>query len=295
MKGHPFLYGLLLLMVFFWSANYIVAKVALREFPPLLLSGLRVALAGLLMLPVYWWEGRRTTDDRWGRADFLLLVVLGFCGVALNQLFFVVGISRTTVAHSAIIISLGPVLVLLIAASMKLERMTARKLAGMLIAIGGVAVLKAFPADAAGEARATWAGDLYIFLSGLAFALFTVFGKRITGRHSAITVNTFAYVSGAVILAPVTIWQATLVPLSRISPGGWACLAYMALFPAVICYLIFYYALTHTAASRVASFSYLQPLFATLMAVLILGERLTAPVVTSGLAILGGVYITERG
>jgi drug/metabolite transporter (DMT)-like permease len=59
--------------------------------------------------------------------------------------------------------------------------------------------------------------------------------------------------------------------------------------------MIYYYALTHIAASRVASFSYIQPVFATLMAVLILDERLTVPVVAAGLTILAGVYITERG
>ena len=297
MKGHPYLYGLIFLMIFFWSANYVVGKVALREFPPLLLSGVRVTMAGAIMLPIYCLRERFSGASRqpalrlreWG-----LLAVLGFFGVALNQLFFVVGLGRTTVAHASIIVSLGPMLVLLIACSMKLERLTARKLTGMTIAIGGVAVLKIFQ-DSRTTAHATWFGDVFVFLSTLAFALFTVFGKPVTHRYSSITVNMVAYVSGAIALAPMTIWQASLFPLSRITPGAWLCAAYMALFPSVAAYLIFYYALTHIAASRVASFSYLQPVFATLMAVLILDERLTAPVITAGLAILAGVYITERG
>jgi len=97
------------------------------------------------------------------------------------------------------------------------------------------------------------------------------------------------------MLAPMTIWQAMIFPLSRISVTGWLCALYMALFPSIAAYLIYYYALSHIPASRVASFSYLQPVFATAMAVFLIDEPLTAPVVAAGVGILAGVYITERG
>ena len=294
MKGHPFLYGLIFLMVVLWAANFIVGKVALREFPPLLLCGLRVTLAGLLMLPVYWWEGLRRTD-RWGREDLPLLLFLGLFGVALNQLCFVMGLSSTTVAHSAIIISAGPVLVLLFGASMGQEKITRRKIAGMLIAIGGVAVLKIFQSEPVGGPRATWLGDTFIFLSSVTFALFAVFGKRASRRHSSITVNAFAYVSGAVVMAPMTLWKAGPFAFGNVSALGWVCLFYMAMFPSVLCYMIFYYAITHIPASRVVAFTYLQPLLATAMALAVLHEHVTLPVVVAGLTILAGVYLAERG
>ena len=290
MKGHPYLYGLIFLMIFFWSANYIIGKVALREFPPLLLSGVRITIAGLLMLPIYW-RGRKTHLDL---RSIALLAGLGVLGVTLNQLCFVVGLGRTTVAHASIIVSLGPVLVLLIAASRRLEKLTARKLAGMLVAMAGVAALRLFQDDETGR-HASLFGDTFIFLSTLFFALFTVFGKPVTRRYDASTVNTFAYGGGALALAPMTIWQASIHPLSQFSATAWVCAFYMALCPSVLAYLIYYYALTHIEASRVASFSYLQPVFATAMAVFLLDERLTAAVVLAGAAILAGVYITERG
>ncbi len=292
MKGHPYLYGLIFLMIFFWSANYIIGKWALQEFPPVLLSGVRVTMAGVMMLPLYWWERRGRSGPDWAGAA--QLVLLGFFGVALNQLCFVIGLGHTTVAHASIIVSTGPVLVLIIAACKGLEKLTARKLAGMLLAIAGVVVLRLFQDDNSAR-HATWYGDLFVFLSMLFFALFTVFGKPVTRHFSSISVNTFAYVSGAILLAPLTIWQARLHPLGHVSLTGWTCAFYMALCPSVLAYLIYYYALTHIDASRVASFSYLQPIFATAMALFLLDERLTAPVISSGLAILAGVYITERG
>jgi drug/metabolite transporter (DMT)-like permease len=69
----------------------------------------------------------------------------------------------------------------------------------------------------------------------------------------------------------------------------------MAIFPSVICYLIYYYALKQIPASRVAALAYLQPVLATVLGVLLLGEHVTVPLVAGGVVIFAGVYLTERG
>lgn len=290
-RRHPFLYLLLALMIGLWSANFVIAKIALREFPPVLLAGLRVALAGLMILPVYRWQ-TRASGRTWTRRDAPPLIALGLCGAALNQLLFVLGISRTSVAHGAILVGLTPMLVLGLAVFMKLERLTPRKVAGMLVALAGTAILKAFEPAGSGP---TWLGDFLVFLSNLTFAVFAVFGKRVTARHSSITVNTFGYVCGALAMAPLTLWQGWSFPFAQVSAAAWLSVFYMALFPSLVCYLIFYHALIYIPASRVSALSYLQPLLATLMAVSLLGERVTGSVVAGGVVILAGVWLAERG
>ncbi len=293
MSGSAVLYALILLMVAFWSGNYIAGKIALREFSPLFLAGLRIGLAGVAMLPLYAWERRTTPSRKRRRRDIVQLLLLGLLGVTLNQFFFIIGLSRTSVAHAAILIGLTPIQVLIIAGLRGQERITARKAAGMAIALAGVALLKAF--EPAAGTGATWLGDFFILITGLCFALFTVFGKEVTRQYSTITMNTYAYVGGAVALLPLTLWEAARQPLAHVSAGAWLAAIYMALFPSVIAYLIYYHALAHMAASRVSAFSYLQPVFASIMGVVILGESLGAPVIAGGVVILGGVYLAERG
>jgi len=287
---HTVLYILIAAMVFFWSANYIVGKIALREFPPLLLCGLRICLAGLFMLPLYAMQSRPAS---WKRQDLPMLLFLGVCGVTANQLFFIIGLSRTSVVHSVLIIAMTPIFVLLIAAIIKQEEITVRKAAGMLIAVIGVGILNALPPSTG--ANATIAGDLFSVLAAVTFAMFTVLSKKVSLRHSSITVNTFAYVAGAIALAPVVIWRGRNFSFGEVSVTAWSSVLYMALFPSVICYLIYYYALSHISASRVSAFSYLQPVVATLLAALTLGERVTLPLVAGGAVIFSGVYLTERG
>ena len=77
-------------------------------------------------------------------------------------------------------------------------------------------------------------------------------------RHSTVAVNGFAYISGAALLAPILLWQARGFSFAHVSAAGWSSLVYMALFPSVICYLIYYHALTHISASRVSAFIYLR-------------------------------------
>jgi drug/metabolite transporter (DMT)-like permease len=214
----------------------------------------------------------------------------------MNQFFFMIGLARTSVAHSSLIIGMTPIFVLLIAAAIRQERLTARKGTGMLIAITGVLVLNTLPVrNAAPGTGPTLSGDLYVFLGGLAFALFTVFSKSISTQYSAITVNTYCYLSGALALAPITLWESRDFAFRSVSAVAWTSLLFMALFPSTICYLIYSYALTRIPASRVAAFSYVQPVLATLLAVLTVGERVTLPLVAGGAVIFSGVYLTERG
>ena len=297
MNGTAVLYALILLMVAFWSGNYIAGKIALRELSTLFLAGLRIGLAGVTMVPIYAWERAARRPKRPPQAESLphvvQLLILGLLGVTLNQFFFIVGLSRTSVAHAAILIGLTPIQVLIIAGVRGQERITARKAVGMAIALAGVALLKAF--EPAAGTGATWLGDFFILLTGLCFALFTVFGKEVPGEYSTITMNTYAYVGGAMARLPLTVWEATHQPLAHVSAGAWLAAIYMALFPSVIAYLIYYHALAHMAASRLSAFSYLQPVFASIMGVVILGETLGAPVIAGGAVILAGVYLAERG
>jgi drug/metabolite transporter (DMT)-like permease len=289
----PLLYALIALMIFGWSGNYVAGKIALREFPPLLLTSWRALFAGALILPAWWWE-RRRGGGRWTWREAPALLALGLLGVTLNQTLFVFGLSRTSVAHAAIFANLTPITVLLLASAGGLERFTAGKLGGMAVALGGVALLKTLEPHARNAPAASLAGDLLIFAGGLAFALFTVFGKPVTKRHSAITVNTFAYVAGALVMAPVAAWQSARFPMASITLKAWGALLFMALFSSVISYLIYYWALGRMAPSQISKFSYFQPPAATALGVIVLGEQVTWALAVSAAGIFAGVFLTER-
>ncbi len=296
MNGPLVLYTLISLMTLAWSANFIIGKVALREFPPLLLGTLRILLAGIFLAPLYWRKARASGWRLWPAQGVPMLAFLAVCNVG-NQLLFLSGLSRTSASHSAWVIGTSPIFVLLIAARLGLEQITVRKAAGMAVAFTGVAILaeQASRQHALPRTEATLAGDAITLGATILFALYAAYGKRATETHGSVVVNGFAFIGGAVLLAPVAWWQARGFPFAEVTAAGWSSLLYMALFPTTICYLIYYYALTRISASRLTAFVYLEPVIATLMAVAFLGERITAPLAIGGTVILAGVLLTERG
>jgi drug/metabolite transporter (DMT)-like permease len=283
----PRLYALIAAMVIFFSLNYIIARFALREFPPAQLTAVRTAIAAAILLAL--WLPRRGPKIK--RVDLFALALLGIFGITLNQLLFAFGLQRTSVAHASLLSALAPIMVLLIAAAIGQERITLRKILGMFIAVAGVAVLQM---DSARHAIATLAGDVIILLSALAIALYSVLGKRVTARHDVLTVNAVSYAAGLIVLLPL------LLPphgfsYAAVSAAGWLSLLYMAVFPSVLGYLIYCYALSRMSASSVSAYMYLQPLLATILAVPMLGEPVTSSLAGGGALVLVGVYVTERG
>lgn len=286
--GSGRIYFLIVLMVALWSSNFVAAKLVVREMDPLLVSALRTTFAALIILPLYFSTERER--DVWSWRDVRVLLGLGIFGIALNQVFFVCGISQTSVSHSALIIALTPMLVLVVAALKGQERITPQKVAGMAIALAGVAVLQV--RSVPGSSRLS--GDLLVLAAAITFAVFTVAGKDAAKRHGSITLNTFAYVGGAIAFAPITLWHGVRYSLAGVSTAGWLTLLYMALFPSVVRYLIYSYALSRIPASRVSAFAYLQPLFATSMALPVLHESPSGGVMLGGALVLAGVWVTER-
>lgn len=286
------LYTLLGLMLFFWSANFVFAKVSLRELPSVLVVSMRTVLSGIFIWPVYAFARRRleTGVRKWTRADVPVLLACGLIGVVGNQLLFIVGLGLTSVAHGSIITAMGPMFVLIGASVAGHERIAFKKIAGMITAGCGVAALQ----FGRGGGGATLKGDLIMVVSVLVFAGFSVLGKRVVSEFGSVTLNTFAFMSGAVLLAPYTLWQVAQSDLSRVSAGAWAGVLYMAIFPSIAGYMIYSYALRYLPASQVSSVAYLQPVLATVFAIVFLRENPGPAFVGGAALVLGGVYITER-
>jgi drug/metabolite transporter (DMT)-like permease len=81
---------------------------------------------------------------------------------------------------------------------------------------------------------------------------------------------------------------------ASVTLSAWGGLAFMVCLGTVVAYLFYAFALTELSASRVAAFAYLQPIIAALLAVWLLGERITPRVVAGGVLILLGVFLAER-
>jgi drug/metabolite transporter (DMT)-like permease len=279
-------------MVMCWSGNYIAAKIVFREMPAMVAMCLRTLVAGVLIIPIYWRQARKTPPV-WTWSEFGLLFALGVGGITANQFFWTLGVFRTTVVHSSMIMATTPLFVLLMAGAMRLEPITAPKVIGIFTALCGVGLLQAVRSTSSSSGP-TFLGDFLTLLCALLLAGMTAFGKRHKPQSGGIAVNAVGYVGGSLLLLPVLWWTGRDFDFRHVSAAAWAGVFYMGAFSSVTGYLIYYYALARIPASRMAAFQYLQPVFASLMAVAMLGEQLSGTALTAGAVIFAGVFVTER-
>jgi drug/metabolite transporter (DMT)-like permease len=263
----------------------------LRGMGPLVLVQLRVVGATVIFAVLFvGWRGRptlRLPARQWG-----FLALAAAFGVTLNQLFFITGIGRTSVAHAGLIVALGPVMVLVLSCLLRLEALTILKFVGMLVSFGGVAVLTT--GKLAHAHGASLLGDLILVAGSAVFAYYTILVKEVADRYDSLTLNTLIFGMGAVFLIPFSARAVLQVRWAALPAEAWWGLAFMICFGSVIAYLIYAFALTELTASRVAAFAYIQPVIATGLGIWLLAERLTTKIVVGGALILAGVYLTER-
>lgn len=286
------LYALVVFMLLCWGGNYIAAKIVFREVSPGLAVILRTIISGVLMIPIYWLEARKRPPV-WTWREVRLLFALGIGGITVNQVFWTFGMSRTTVIHTSMIMATTPLWVLLIASLMGMERVTLPKATGIAIAMCGVVVLQAYRSQGSGG-EATLLGDACVLVSALALAGMTAWGKRHKPASGGIAVNAFSYIGGALLMLPFFSVTAQGFDFARVTTSAWLGLLYMGGISSVTGYLIYYYALARMPASRIATFQYLQPVFASGLAMLLLGERLGGGALAAGAIIFTGVFVTER-
>lgn len=272
-----------------WSVNYVVGKLTLTHLDALTLASFRFQLSATLLLAIYVSQGRRMplrVRDVW------TFLYLGFFGFAVNQGAFVIGLSLTTSQHSVVIIALGPILVLLFATALKLERLTTAKTLGLIICFCGVLLLEADQGSPLHSPLLL--GDVITLVGTLGFSIYTVLGKRVASNYDAISMTTFNATAAALLWLPFAIRQGVRLDWEAVGWSGWAGLLYMVAFSSVGGYLLFYWLLGHMDASRVVVVNYLQPVVVVLLSIPLLGGRPTGWLVASGSLVILGVYLAEH-
>jgi drug/metabolite transporter (DMT)-like permease len=291
------------LIMAIWAVNYLTVKFALRYLQPLTLASFRVVAASLFMLAIYPIAARLPAFSADLKAhkqprtlgDLFTFAYLGFFCISLNQMCFTVGLRYTSVAHSSLILGMGPIYALILAVLFRLEKLTLGKALGMAVSFVGVAIL----ASGSGVSRRspTLLGDFITLCGSLAFALYVVLGKRVAGKYDALTMTTWNYLFGGLIILPIAINRAfALGPLSNwqsIPWLAWACLAFSAIFSSTLAYLFYFWLLRYLEASQLSAFSYLLPVSATILGILFLNERGSWSELFGATLALCGLFLTE--
>ncbi|HKY32842.1 MAG TPA: DMT family transporter [Candidatus Polarisedimenticolia bacterium] len=271
----------------FFALHYVAAKFIMDHVPPRAWATVRILSAATLLM-AFVLATRRSRMPRAPR-DLAAIALFSVFGVVINQVCFVEGLVRTTTSHSAIINTSIPVATLLIALLMGRERLTGRKAAGIALSLSGVLYLIGHGGMALGDQVVL--GDLLNLANALSYSFFLVISRPILQRHSSLAVTAELLAFGAVGVSLLGAGQLSRVDPATLPASVWWTGAFVVLFATVAAYLLNAWALKRVESSSVALFIYLQPIIASLAALVLRGERLGPETFIAAALIFAGVAL----
>ncbi len=282
-------YGALLFVTLIYGANYTIAKYVVPVYLlPVAFVVCRVSVSSVL----FWGIGTLGPRERVTRADHWLLFRCALFGTALNQFLFFKGLSLTTPIHASLIMTMTPIAVIVVAAVMGREKLTLQKVGGTFIGFVGV-ILLLTKGEVSLEAG-TFTGDLFILMNGTVYAIYLVLVKPLMARYHHFTVLKWIFLYGTILMLPVGIPDLLSADWSSFPTLTWLSLSYVVIATTFLVYLINVWALRYVDSSVVGIFIYLQPVFATIVALSLGEDTLDLQTVLYALVIMTGVYLVSK-
>src|SRR5689334_16766982 len=259
----------MLCVVFVWAANNLVVKGALAELEPLAYVAGRFAIVVLLL---FGWMAVRRRFAAPALADWPRFLFAGLFGFAVYNALFTVGLERTTVSSVALLVSLGPIFTMLLAAALRMDRVRLGQWGGVALATAGVALFVLAKSRDGGPYDAT--GDLLSLLAAFLFAAYSLATRPLVARYGAAPATAWSALIGLACILPVA-WPSVLrQDWADLSLRSWGSLVYASAISMLAGYTLWTWAIEQRGAARTAPYLFLIPIATGVLAALFFGERL---------------------
>ena len=285
MKVHAalFLVSLLYAILFSWAGEIMPAYISAEGF---------VWLRILTAFGLFSFCSLFITDKAidW-KNDWKRFAVCAFFGTAANMFMFFKGLSMTKPINGAVLMLVTPLFVAIIEHVIQKKKPSVKMTAGISIgALGAFLLMWGKGAHFSGE---TLEGDLWVSVNALFYAIYLVLAKKLANKYHAITVNRVMFGMGLIYIAPLGALPLWATDFSAIPGDIWLKIGYVLFFTSFLVYLLNTYGIKHASGSLVGIYIYLQPLLATIIAILLGRDEITSEKVMYGLMIIMGVWLVS--
>lgn len=287
----PWPYLALFLAHTIWGVNFVVAKITLQEFPTYTLAFLRFALASLLLAPFFY---AQTKKVKIRRTDLPKLVWVGILMVSLNIAFFFTGIERTTVINAATLTLIIPMLSVLLGWWFLKEHIYLINLAGITLGLLGAVVIIGLPEILSGNfSPEVMLGNLLIILAAISWVCGATLSRKLLRVYSSLEVTAIAFLVGTITFFIPAANEYIQNPgwTDKVTTFGLLGLFYLTLLSSISAYFLFEWGLAKTSIIAADLFQYWEPFVAAVVAVLVLGEVISLPLIIGAVLIVAGVYL----
>lgn len=283
-------HGALLVVALIYGATYSIAKVVMPNWiEPFAFILIRVT-AGATVFMIVW---RFTAFEKIrSKKDYFRLLLCGIFGVAANQLFFFKGLSLTTTISASVLMVSNPVIVIILSYFFLKKKITWQNLLGIFL--GSVGAIMLISRGEMSLESKSFVGDFFILLNSFSFAIYLILVKPLMNKYNALTVIGWVFLFGALFVIPFGMEEILRVEWGQIPAFVWLSITFVVLFTTIVAYFLNVWSLKFVNPTVVSYYIYLQPLFATLIALLFLKENHGPEMILFALMIFAGVYLVGK-
>jgi drug/metabolite transporter (DMT)-like permease len=273
-----------------YGLNYVIAKGIMPDY---MMPKAIILLRVLITVGVFGILHFILPSEKVEKRDLFKMFICAFFGVAINQILFFEGLNLSTPINASIIITVIPVLILIFAHFILKERITSTKVIGIIL--GATGALMIVLAAGNGEFKtSTMLGNLFILINAGSWALYLVLVKPLMERYESVTVMKWVFFFGLIIVIPFTLSSFTKTSFSTIPLSIWLSISFVVFGATIVAYYLNNYSLKTVSPSINGIYIYLQPLIASVVAILFGKDQLTVAKTIAAVLIMAGVYFVTR-
>ncbi|HVE60460.1 MAG TPA: DMT family transporter [Chitinophagaceae bacterium] len=274
----------------FFAANYSLVKlISPAVIGPFGLNVIRVGVSMVLFWAIWSFGSRPASIQKRHVVRFILCALTG---VAINQMFFVKGLTMTSGIHASLLMLTTPLLITVFALLALNESITRLKGLGLFLGIGGSVMLVATK-ETSSQAPNYLLGDLFIFINAISYAVYFILAKRLMRRYTPMDVVRWIFTIGFFMILPFGWSETTHTNFYSFDLVHLIALAFIIIAGTFLAYYFNAYGLQHLGAGVTGSYIYTQPVFATIIASFFLDETLTWQKLLAACFIFSGVYLVS--
>lgn len=286
-------YILLLLATLFWGGNFVIGRAVSGEIPPFTLAFLRWCVAFFIFLPIAYKplkQNWRSLTKNWS-----IVLILSLTGVAGFNTLVYIGLHYTTSINASLMNSSTPIVIYILSFIFLRERLTKFQIVGTMISLTGVVFIISGGSLTSLQHFSFNKGDLIVLIAILCWGIYSLLIKQYANKLPSKPTFLLTITLGTLILLPLYLYeisQPTYHVEWHISTIG--AILYVGIFASIVAFMSWNLGVIQLGANKASIYLNFIPFFATIFAVLFLGESLQIFQIIGGLAVILGVLVSSK-
>ncbi|MEI5893822.1 DMT family transporter [Bacillus cereus] len=272
-----------------WGGMYVVSKYVLDFIPPLTLVWLRFIIAFVVLYAILKiTEKKQQKKATIGQKDWLLFAWIGFIGYFISITCQFIGTKLSDAHTGSLVTSATPAFMVIFAALILKEKLTARRLLSTIIATIGVIIVIGWDI----EIGSYFIGSIILVGAAITWALLSIYVKIASARFSSLIITTYAIFFSLFFITPFMIWEFQSNPIEHMNMYVLLGVLYLGIISTAGAFFLWNKGLELMDASIGSLFFFFQPIVGSLLGWLLLNETLNSNFFIGGILIICSVLIT---